>query len=242
MVTNNEIKQVRALHQKKYRNQFGRFIVEGPKLVQELLQSDFESDTVYVSAEIAKQWSHCKRVLVISKEQMSRMSGMTTPPGVLAVVKIPQRTTPANVAGWTVVLNGLSDPGNLGTILRIADWFGLEQVVASSNSVDPYSQKVVQASMGATFRVPHFQTDLPAWMKQQQSLGVKIFGADMTGTSLEKVQWPSSGILVMGSESHGIDEEVNEYIHEKITIRGRGAAESLNVAVAMGVICSRMPL
>lgn len=242
MITNNEIKQVRALLQKKYRNQFKRFVVEGSKLVGELLESDFEVEAIYVMSEMAAEWAHIEDIRVVPKAQFSRISGMNTPPGVLAVVKIPEQANPADVSGWTVVLDGVSDPGNLGTILRIADWFGIEQVVASTHSVDPYNPKVVQASMGAILRIPLFQVDVASWLERQRSNGVKLFGADMSGTSLDDVRFPSTGVLIMGSESHGISPTLNSSIDEKITIPRRGSAESLNVAVAMGIICSRLSI
>lgn len=242
MVTNNEIKQVRQLHQKKYRIQFGQFIVEGTKLVEELLQSDFNCDDLYFTEEHSSTFAEIANAQFVTNAQMQRMSAMTTSPGILAVVKIPRRNLLDKLKGWTIVLDGVSDPGNLGTILRIADWFGIQQIIAAKDGVDPYSPKVVQASMGAVFRVPLHSADLIGWLSQMREKNTFVCAADMAGENIENVQFPNEGVLVMGSESHGIGEELMPFIEQRITIPGKGKAESLNVAVAMGIICSRLPI
>lgn len=240
MVTNNEIKRVRQLHQKKYRVQTGRFIVEGVKLIEELLQSEFTVEKIFATADhtdFLADMAYEEASLV----QMKKMSAMNTPPGVLAVVATPQKQLPHTLNGWVLALDGVSDPGNLGTILRVADWFGISGIVMSTTSVDIYNPKVVQASMGSVFRVAVYSTDLAKWIESLPSEGRNVFVAEMNGVSLEKVDFPKQGILVMGSESHGVSEAIASLAEGGITIPGKGGAESLNVGVATGIICSRLP-
>lgn len=241
MVTNNEIKHVRQLHQKKYRQQFGQFLVEGEKLVNELLRSDFVIDQIYFSGELTVH-SLTVEPIAVSAEHMRRMSTLKTPPGVLAVVQIPKRAAQKGYGGYTVVLDQLRDPGNLGTILRIADWFGVSHVVASEDSVEAFSPKVVQSSMGSIFRIPYHTADLSEWLVEAKASNTPIISAEMSGTELQDFEFPESGVLLMGSESHGVSEPLKLLIDEQITIPRKGGAESLNVAVAFGVIASRLPL
>ena len=240
MVTNNEIKQVRQLHQKKYRVQTGRFIVEGTKLNEELLQSEFTVEKIFATADQTDFLADISFEKV-SPAQMKKMSAMNTPPGLLAVVAIPEKQLPHELKGWMLALDGVSDPGNLGTILRVADWFGISGIVMSTTSVDIYNPKVVQASMGSIFRVPVYSTDLAKWIDSLPAEGRNVFVAEMNGVSFEKVAFPKQGILVMGSESHGVSAAVASLAEGRITIPGKGGAESLNVGVATGIICSRLP-
>lgn len=216
--------------------------MEGAKLVHELLQSDFKWQTIYFTEDHAASFEDNERALMVTRAQMQRLSSLATPPGILAVVSMPQRHIPAKLRGWTVVLDGVSDPGNLGTILRIADWFGVQQIIAAKDGVDPFNPKVVQASMGAVFRVPLYTAEIAGWLSQVNHQNLPVFAADMTGESINSVSFPEEGILIMGSESHGIGDDLKPFIDQRINIPGKGGAESLNVAVAMGIICSRLPL
>lgn len=242
MVTNNEIKRVRSLLQKKYRNQYGQFVVEGVKLVKELVASDFKVVSVFATRDLAGELSGIKDIKMVTNEQINRMSGLTTSPGILAVAAIPEAKQPEDLSGWTVVLDDLNDPGNVGTILRNADWFGIRRVVLSPKSVDAFNPKVVQASMGAIFRVEVYATGVEDFLKHAAMSGIPVFAADMQGVPVVDLEFPETGILIMGSESHGVSTELQPMIDGKITIPGRGGAESLNVAVAMAVICSRLPI
>lgn len=179
----------------------------------------------------------------VTSEQMSRMSMLRTPPGVLAVAVLPDVAQHADPnLGWTLALDQLSDPGNLGTILRIADWFGIQQVVLSNKCVEVHNPKVVQASMGSLFRVKISVVDLPVWLSEARNQSVEVFAADMKGDDFSKIDWPEKGILVMGSESHGVSEEAKSSLSAFVNIPRRGRCESLNVAVAAGIICSRLPV
>lgn len=241
MATNNEIKHVRLLHQKKYRQQFGQFLVEGQKLVNELLQSDFKIDRVFLSRQESVSALPVEPVRT-SAEQMRKMSTLKTPPGILAVVQTPQVLADVGYSGYTLVLDRLRDPGNLGTILRIADWFGVSRVVASEDSVEAFGPKVVQASMGSVFRVPYHTANLVEWLAAAKSAEIPIISAEMSGEKLVDFQFPKSGVLLMGSESHGVSESLSPFIDQRVTISRKGGAESLNVAVAAGIIVSRLPI
>lgn len=172
---------------------------------------------------------------------MERMSALRTPPGILAVAEIPNRKTPEQWNGWSIALDGINDPGNLGTILRTADWFGIQHVFASDDVVEEFNPKVVQASMGSVFRVPLHRVTLPEWLAKQIEQGVEVVAADMKGEPLGQFSFAPQGVLVMGSESHGLSEDIKNPAIRSITIPGRGNAESLNVAVATGIICSHLP-
>lgn len=179
----------------------------------------------------------------VSSEQMSRMSMLRTPPGILAVASLPDVTQhPDPKTGWTIALDHLSDPGNLGTILRTADWFGIKQVVLSKDCVEVHNPKVVQASMGSLFRINVSVVDLPEWLAEARNQQVEVLAADMEGKDYSEMKWPQQGVLVMGSESHGVSAEVKLVVSALVNIPRRGGSESLNVAVATGIICSRLPV
>lgn len=240
MVSQNEIKQVRRLHQKKYRVADQLFFCEGQKLLKEALASGWQPVRVYATEGSAVP--ETAEVNYVSAKDMSRMSALSAPPGVLALFRLPRAASAPDSQGWSIFLDDVRDPGNLGTILRIADWFGLRQIVTSEQAVEVFNPKVVQASMGAVFRIPCFTVRGADWLSQMSGKGVRVFGADMKGTALDEVKFPDRGVLVMGSESHGISSELRSRIDEWIAIPGKGAAESLNVAVAAGIICSRIPV
>jgi len=239
MLTKNQIKELRQLHQKKFRVLQQQFLVEGVKMVKELIGSNHKFRAVYCVKTMAAEFPSA---MVISNDQMAQLSALTTPPGVIAVVDIPPLLPQNFTKGWTLVLNDISDPGNMGTLLRTADWFGIQQVVCSENCVDVFNSKVVQASMGAIFRVSVHYTDVLKVLADCRKKEIPVFAADMRGKVLHDVVFPKTGLLVMGSESHGIGEEIKSLVSECITIPGKGNSESLNVSVAAGIICSRLPI
>jgi RNA methyltransferase, TrmH family len=239
MLTKNQIKELRQLHQKKFRVLQQQFLVEGVKMVKELIGSNYKFRAVYCVKTISAEFPSA---FVISNEQMSQISTLTTPPGVLAVVDIPQFEPQDFTKGWTLVLNDISDPGNMGTLLRTADWFGIQQVISSENCVDVFNSKVVQASMGAIFRVSVHYADVLKVLEDCRREDIPVFAADMHGKALNEVVFPKNGLLIMGSESHGIGQDIQSLVSESITIPGKGNSESLNVSVAAGIICSRLPI
>lgn len=197
-------------------------------MVSEALESGFRVLSVYRSEEIGE-------------ETMARISSLVTPPGVLAVIEKRLLPVPTDFSGGLyLALDGIRDPGNLGTILRIADWFGVDGVFASEDCVDLYNPKTLQASMGSVFRVPFWIADLRALCESFRGAGRKIFGTLLDGEDIYKSGLESSGLIVMGSESHGISEGVRAEVSKRLLIprfRNPGA-ESLNVAVATAVILS----
>lgn len=239
MLTKNEIKQLKQLQLKKFRKQEGLYLAEGVKLVVELLQSEHKIRAVYCTIEFASQFPNAE---VLKPDVMKQISTMTSPPGVIAMAEIPNPTLLSINEGWTLALNDINDPGNLGTMLRTADWFGISQVICSENCVDVFNPKVVQASMGAIFRTSVHYMDMQTALSDCAKQQVKIYAADMQGEQLDSISFPKSGILVMGSESHGIGSEIRSFVNHWVNIPGKGKTESLNVSVAAGIICSRLPL
>ncbi len=239
MLTKNEIKQLKQLQLKKFRKQDGLYLVEGVKMVEELLQSGHKIRAVYCHQEFVDQFPN---TVVIKSDIMKQISTMATPPGVIAVAEIPKPKKLNLNMGWTLALNDINDPGNLGTMLRTADWFGISQVICSENCVDAFSPKVVQASMGAIFRISVHYLDMQSALNDCAKNEVKIYAADMKGEQLDSINFPNNGILLMGSESHGIGLALRPLVNHWVNIPGKGKTESLNVSVAAGIICARLPL
>lgn len=244
MVSKTTIKFIKSLKQKKFRIQHGCFSVEGPKMVDELLQSDFRVRNIIGTASwIEKQGKSsgpANELVEISAKDLERISGLKTPNQVLAVAEIPKWKVPVpkDLSGLVLALDGISDPGNLGTILRIADWFGIREVICSEDTVDVFNPKVVQASMGSLFRVRVVYGHLADFLNNPD-LKLLKFGAVMDGENIYKKKLPAEGLLVIGSESHGISPGVASEIDVGLTIPASAeATESLNAAVATGIICS----
>ncbi|MCR5745716.1 MAG: RNA methyltransferase [Bacteroidales bacterium] len=231
MLSKNEIKEIRALGQKKFREERGLFVVEGEKLVEEALRSGFDVVAHY-------------RVEDIGEETMGRISQLTHPSPALAVVRCPAPVEPVIDSDELVLaLDGVRDPGNLGTILRIADWFGIRQVLASPGTVECYNPKAVQATMGAIFRVRVHYCDLPAFLRCPVKPGMtNVYGTFLEGDNIYQAPLTRGGILVMGSEADGISPEVAATVDRKLFIPPFPAdahtSESLNVAVATAICCS----
>ncbi len=237
MITKNRIKFIRSLHRKKERIQHQMFIVEGEKPVQEILLSGIPVDSIYFTENIFSKQPEIKGELISSKD-MSSVSAMKTPPGILAVCDYLQWKKPDFKTGKYILLDRINDPGNLGTIVRIADWFGIDAIVCSTESVDIYNPKTIQASMGSLFKIPVFYLDLGKFISELDK-NIIVIGADMFGSSLKEFNFPDNGFLLMGSESHGIDPKLDSVITHKVAIQKSGSAESLNVAVATGILVNK---
>ena len=242
MITKNTIKQIASLRQQKFRKELGLFVVEGRKMVEELLQSDFETTGLYATEAFLAEHPSFADAEVVSEVQMQQMSGLDTPPGLLAVVRIPEQGDIKTHSRFVLALDGIANPGNMGTLLRTAEWFGISDVVCSTDCVELWNPKTVQATMGSLFRVKVWKTDLPAYLRQAQSEGKAISGALLEGDDLFQIKEKPEGVIVIGSESHGIRSEVMPCITNPITIprRGGSATESLNAAVAGGIIIAEM--
>lgn len=228
MLTNAEIKRLKSLKEKKFRDEYGQFVVEGEKLVQEALESGFNVSAIYRECEIGT-------------EAMSRISSLNSPSPVLAVVDKPKPDKLALDRGLYLGLDSVRDPGNMGTILRLADWFGINTVFASMDSVEIYNPKVVQASMGSIFRVKTVYCDLAEICKRFRSADMPVYGTFLDGTPLYGTSLGDEGLIVMGNEANGISNEVERVCSSRLLIpsfaKGRGP-ESLNVAAATAIMLS----
>jgi TrmH family RNA methyltransferase len=241
MVSRSQLKYIQSLGQKKYRDEEGVFVAEGPKLIKELIESDVELMQVYALDEwIEGNKDRLKDISVtaISEVELERISQLTTPNKILAIAKKFETNEPLIKDRISLVLDAIRDPGNLGTIIRIADWFGVSQIICSADCTDMYNSKVVQATMGSIARVNVFYTDLPVWLKQRS--GVRIYAAMLEGKDVTKMSTIKEGLIIIGNESMGIDKEVLQCANEKISIPRKGSAESLNAAVATGIILSHL--
>lgn len=244
MITKNTIKQIASLRQQKFRKELGLFVVEGRKMTEELLASDFAIVGLYATEAFLADHPISGDAETVSDVQMQQMSGQDTPPGVLAVVRIPQQGEIKTTSSLVLALDGIANPGNMGTLIRTAEWFGIRNVVCSADCVELWNPKTVQATMGSLFRVKVWSTDLPAYLKQAKMEGRAIYGALLDGENLFQMQAKPEGILVIGSESHGIRKDVLPCITHPVTIPrvGGSATESLNAAVAGAIIMAEMTL
>lgn len=230
MISKNEIKEIRSLSQKKFRDLKGLFVVEGEKMVAEARDSGFEIVRVYERGDIGP-------------DAMERISMLSTPSPVLAVVRIPEKRE-ERAGGLVLALDGLRDPGNVGTILRLADWFGIRRIIASEDTVDIYNPKVVQATMGSIFRISLTYCNLPSALKDYRERGIPVFGTFLDGDNIYEsaLDGTSDGVIVMGSESNGISPEVALCVTKRLHIPsfpdGSRTSESLNVAIAAAITCS----
>ncbi len=219
----SEVKTIRSLSQKKYRDALGLFVVEGEKLLEEALDAGFCPEKIYRREEI-------------SEEQMRRISSQDSPSPVLAVLRKAEQTDfVLSDSGLFLGLDSISDPGNLGTILRICDWFGIDGVFASANTVDQYNPKVVQASMGAIFRHTLYYCNLEELCMKFRSKGLPVYGTQLDGKNIYKSSLGACGLILMGNESRGLDPKLRELCTEHLLIpsfAGGAHAESLNVAIA----------
>jgi TrmH family RNA methyltransferase len=244
LISKSDVKYIQSLAHKKFREEEGLFIVEGVKMVEELLIEHPEKIVQLYGTQLwvnrLSQFSafQCP-VSVIDDKTLIRISQLKTPNEVLALVKLPQQMDVGVVKnGLTVVLDQLQDPGNLGTIIRTCDWFGVENIMCSSDTVDAYSHKTVQSAKGSLLRVNISYTDLSTFLSKQK--GLPIYSAVLGGNSIHEVNFQQPAILIIGNEANGISKEVINFATEKITIPKKGKAESLNAAIATAIILSRM--
>lgn len=242
----NDIKTIASLKQAKYRKEMSLFAVEGNKSVQELIESGFKIDIITVTEAWLEKNEHFAKKLphheVITSKQMEQISSMVTPPGILATAKTPKYHIDAEDSEreLMIVLDGINDPGNLGTIIRTADWFGIKKVILSEDTCDPWQPKVIQSSMGSIFRTKIMECDITMFLNK---VNTPVYGALMEGKDIYKTNICSNkGVLIIGSESHGIRDNIMKYITCPITIpRGsESMTESLNASVAAGIIMSEI--
>jgi TrmH family RNA methyltransferase len=236
MVSKNQIKLISSLQQKKYRLANQMFFAEGVKVIQELLESNLELVHLYTTKPDFAFVSKDKKT-EIDDSDLKKMSALATPNTCLAVFKIPEEKKSSN-SGLIVALDSIRDPGNLGTIMRLCDWFGVDQLICSNETVDIYNPKVVQATMGSITRVNVNYVDLNVFIKESK---LPVFGTFMDGESIYKTDLPKDGIIIMGNEANGISVELEKLANYRLSIPRFGSVqktESLNVATATAVILS----
>lgn len=239
MISKNQLKLLRALGQKKQRKAHGLFLVQGEKNVLELANSALTVKQIFATQEfLAENQSELSgfECIEASFDDLTKASTLVSNNAAIAVVEIPSVETP-KAQGLMIALDGVSDPGNLGTIIRVADWYGIKHIVASTDCADPYNPKTISATMGSFGRVTVSQLDLPNYLEQSN---LPVYGAFLEGESVHKTEFAAEGILLMGSESHGIREHAAKFVTDKITIPAFGGAESLNVAMATGIILDNL--
>ena len=237
MVGKSQIKFIKSLQQKKYRNQNGLFVVEGIKTVLELLDSNIEPYKIYATTselfqDLGDQFE------MISEVDLKKMSSLKNPNMVLGIFKISEpRKVDEN--DWILALEDVRDPGNLGTIIRLCDWFGIKQLVCSEQTVDCYNPKVLQATMGSITRVNIVYRDLVRYIEKSE---LPIYGTFMDGNSVYSSKLPLKGILVMGNEANGISSEIENLVNAKVSIPqfGSNETESLNVATATAIFLNEI--
>ncbi|MEY3499952.1 MAG: hypothetical protein RL308_1621 [Bacteroidota bacterium] len=236
MVSKNQIKLISSLQQKKFRFANQLFIAEGVKVIQELLKSNFTLDHLYCTEPLFEEVGNSYKT-IISESDLKKISALSTPNNCLAVFKMPS-VKPIIEQGLIIALDDIRDPGNLGTILRLCDWFGISQVICSEQTVDIFNPKVVQATMGSIARVNVSYLDLNLFL---QKTTLPIFGTFMNGSTIYKEILPNEAVIVMGNEANGISESIEKTIKNRLTIPRFGdlqQTESLNVATATAIILS----
>ncbi len=244
-------KLIKSLHQKKYRQEEQLFLVEGAKSVAELLQytQQFEVKAVFYTPEFYESYQtllaaqdQTKVILQQTTATLLEASGtLQSNDGALAIVKIPNNLVANFANGYVLALSDIRDPGNLGTIIRIADWYGISQLLCSATTVDWYNPKVIIASMGSFLRVKPYYCDLVTYLQEiRQQTNLPIYGTTLEGENLHQTQFESQGIVVIGNESNGIAVDILPLLTHQITIPRFGKAESLNAGIATGIVCDNL--
>ena len=245
-MTKNDVKELQSLRSTKGRKESGIFAIEGNKLVEELLKSNFKINNIFTT----EQWVEKNPVFankiadyeLVTSKQMEQISNFVTPPGIFATAMMPNyKITPKDADNQLILLlDGINDPGNLGTIIRTADWFGIKKIVISEDTCDPWQPKVIQSTMGSIFRIQIVETDIVKFLKEVKK---PVFGALMQGKNIYHTHInDNQGVVIIGSESHGIRENVMPFVSCPINIpRAKDSqTESLNASVAAGIILSEI--
>jgi TrmH family RNA methyltransferase len=240
MLSKTQVKYIQSLLHKKFREEYGQFIVEGPKMAKEAIELSFDHiEHIYACPEWFASYDgdlghlHEKGTR-ITEIEMEKISSLQTPSDVLVVLRKPAPVKPPEWKGITMLLDGIQDPGNLGTMIRTADWFGVQHMICGSGTADCYNPKTVQASMGSLFRMKLFYEDLDLFLEQHSS--VPVLASSLGGRPLSAEDRWQDAFLVVGNESQGVRENILAMATHKILIPGAGHAESLNAAVAAGIL------
>ena len=233
MITNSELKYIKKLGSKKYRNLHSHFVVEGDKVFNDFFDSNITMFKSYSTKKIKRQ-----NAIIVSNNCMKRMTFMKNPSNVLGIFSIPKKKkVPVNEKA--LVLDDVSDPGNLGSLIRLCDWFGFENIVCSKKTVDCYNPKVVQSSMGSLARVNIFYEDLKSYLSK---VSIPVYGTFLNGELINKVAFPNKFVLIFGNESHGISKSISKFASHKITIPkgSKSAVDSLNITSATAIIMNEI--
>lgn len=241
MLSKNKIKLIRSLRILKFRRQLGLFIAEGPKIVGEVLNTHFIIDSIFATLEWFEENSELdlpEKREIISESELKKISNLKTPNEVVALVKIPMPAQFPDISEHLVlVLDEIKDPGNLGTIIRTADWFGIDHIICSDSCVDVFNPKVVQSAMGSVTRVPVLYTDLIKYL-QSLKTSTPVYGMVLQGSNLFSSNLTKHGLIIIGSESHGISKSLFPFITNKLSIPNyadSNSAESLNASIAAAI-------
>ncbi|WP_257657532.1 TrmH family RNA methyltransferase [Parapedobacter lycopersici] len=243
MLSKPQIRTITSLQQKKFRKENGLFIVEGTKSLTEFIHSDYLVQHIFYTPQAAAKLGKIPQNIKseeISEQELNRISALKTPQGALGLVEIPKEISldPGQLRSqFHLVLDGVQDPGNLGTIIRTAEWFGFNQLICSLDTVDVYNPKVVQASMGSLARMRIYYTDIE---RLAANATVPVFGAVLDGVSLYEAAFSGEGLIVLGNEGNGISAAVLAHVGHRVTIPRVGGAESLNVAVSAALFCAEL--
>ena len=238
MISKSQVKYIQSLGQKKHRDEEQVFVAEGPRLITDLLQS---KNVVVTQLYASQDWLAANEVLLkdintnaVLDRELESISQLKTPNKVVAIVKKFEQKKPILRGQISLILDTIQDPGNLGTIIRTADWFGVNQIVCSNDCADVYNSKVVQATMGSIARVNVYYTELHEWLEKHDE--VRVYATMLEGKDVTKMSTIKEGVIMIGNEANGIDERLLEFANEKITIPKKGKADSLNAAVATGIV------
>jgi TrmH family RNA methyltransferase len=243
MLSKSQISLLTSLQHKKFRREHGFFMVEGYKSVTEFINSAYQVDTIYHTPAIAPKLLNLSRKInfqEISLNELEKISTLKTPQEIIGLVKIPIwpiLNYNSLKQKFSLVLDNIQDPGNMGTIIRTADWFGIHDIICSEDTVDVYNPKVVQATMGSLARVNIHYVNLIQVLPQ---IELPLFGAMLNGENMYNTNFGNEGLLVMGNEGNGISPDIERLITSAVTIPRAGNAESLNVAIATAILCSEI--
>lgn len=235
MLSKNELKYIQSLCHKKHRDETQLFVAEGPKMAQEILNSNFEVRHLYALNKFLQQHPNLSVAYTeVNERELQAISRLTNANQVVVVAKQKINDHSPSAAGTiTIVLDAIQDPGNFGTIIRTADWFGITQVVCTEDCVELYNPKVVQATMGSICRVNVSYLNVSQWLND---VSVPVYGALLNGENVYNLARVEEGVLIIGNEGKGISEELKSFITHPVTIPKAGGAESLNAAIATGII------
>jgi TrmH family RNA methyltransferase len=234
MLSQLEIKHLNALKIKKYRTKYSQFIAEGDKIIKELIDKGIEVVNIY--ATDIKSFNG-NQVKIVSEEQLNKVTALKHHYNSLAVFKIPDNNFTVESGEWVVLLDDIQDPGNMGTIIRTCDWFGIQKIICSDGCVDAYNPKVVQASMASIGSIQIREADLITIIKESN---LPVYGAVLNGKNYREQSFEEKGFILIGNEGHGIHADLQSAITYPITIPKKGKAESLNAAIATALILDKL--